>query len=56
METTTAASGGVPRIFSVIRALGVVQAEGGRVTQIARAVGLTQATTHRLLQLSLIHI
>ena len=45
-----AASGGVPRVFSVIRALGAVQAEGGRVTQIARSVGLTQATTHRLLQ------
>ena len=53
METTSevpAASGGVPRVFSVIRALGAVQAEGGRVTQIARSVGLTQATTHRLLQ------
>ncbi|MDB5848908.1 MAG: IclR family transcriptional regulator [Rhodoferax sp.] len=41
---------GVPRLFSVIRALTAVQAEGGRVTQLARAVGLTQATTHRLLQ------
>ena len=50
METPSAASGGVPRVFSVIRALGAVQAEGGRVTQIARSVGLTQATTHRLLQ------
>ena len=50
METPSAASGGVPRVFSVIRALGAVQGEGGRVTQIARSVGLTQATTHRLLQ------
>ncbi|HSV55105.1 MAG TPA: IclR family transcriptional regulator [Burkholderiaceae bacterium] len=45
-----AATGGVPRMFSVIRALAAVQADGGRVTQLARAVGLTQATTHRLLQ------
>jgi DNA-binding IclR family transcriptional regulator len=49
-SASTASSGGVPRVFSVIRALGAVQAEGGRVTQIARSVGLTQATTHRLLQ------
>jgi len=41
---------GVQRIFSVMRALANVQAEGGRVTEIARNVGLTQATTHRLLQ------
>ena len=46
----TASTGGVPRLFSVIRALTEVQATGGRVTQLARAVGLTQATTHRLLQ------
>ena len=50
MTTTSAATGGVPRVFSVIRALAELQAEGGRVTQIARNVGLTQATTHRLLQ------
>ncbi|RYY85867.1 MAG: IclR family transcriptional regulator [Comamonadaceae bacterium] len=50
MTTTSAATGGVPRAFSVIRALAELQAEGGRVTQIARNVGLTQATTHRLLQ------
>ncbi|APW39107.1 IclR family transcriptional regulator [Rhodoferax koreense] len=43
-------TGGVPRLFAVIRALTEVQAEGGRVTQLARTVGLTQATTHRLLQ------
>jgi DNA-binding IclR family transcriptional regulator len=49
-SASPASSGGVPRVFSVIRALGAVQAEGGRVTQIARSVGLTQATTHRLLQ------
>lgn len=42
--------GGVPRVFAVIRALSAVQAEGGRVTQLARSVGLTQGTTHRLLQ------
>ena len=29
METPSAASGGVPRVFSVIRALGAVQAEAG---------------------------
>jgi len=45
-----AASGSASRLFSVIRALTEVQAEGGRVTQLARDVGLTQATTHRLLQ------
>ena len=50
MATSSAATGGVPRMFSVIRALADLQAEGGRVTQIARNVGLTQATTHRLLQ------
>ena len=50
MATASASTGGVPRVFSVIRALGALQAEGGRVTQIARNVGLTQATTHRLLQ------
>jgi DNA-binding IclR family transcriptional regulator len=37
-------------VFSVIRALAEMQADGGRVTQLARNVGLTQATTHRLLQ------
>ncbi|MEK8052797.1 IclR family transcriptional regulator [Ideonella sp. DXS22W] len=42
-------TGGVARVFAVIRALGAVQAEGGRVTELARAVGLTQATTHRQL-------
>lgn len=41
---------GIPRVFSVIRELTKVHANGGRVTQIARSVGLTQATTHRLLQ------
>jgi DNA-binding IclR family transcriptional regulator len=50
MTTTSTATGGVPRAFLVIRALAELQAEGGRVTQIARNVGLTQATTHRLLQ------
>jgi DNA-binding IclR family transcriptional regulator len=50
MTTTSTATGGVPRAFSVIRALAELQADGGRVTQIARNVGLTQATTHRLLQ------
>ncbi|MDP9899426.1 IclR family transcriptional regulator [Variovorax ginsengisoli] len=50
MTTTSTATGGVPRVFLVIRALSELQAEGGRVTQIARNVGLTQATTHRLLQ------
>ena len=48
--SAAASTSGVPRLFSVIRALTAVQAEGGRVTQLARAVGLTQATTHRLLQ------
>ena len=50
MEAASTATGGVPRVFAVIRALSAVQAEGGRVTQLARAVGLTQGTTHRLLQ------
>lgn len=50
METTSTATGGVSRVFAVVRALTVVQAEGGRVTELARHVGLTQATTHRLLQ------
>ncbi|MGJ7493261.1 IclR family transcriptional regulator [Variovorax sp. ZT4R33] len=50
MTTTSTTTGGVPRAFLVIRALAELQAEGGRVTQIARNVGLTQATTHRLLQ------
>jgi DNA-binding IclR family transcriptional regulator len=50
MTTSPAATGGVPRIFSVIRALADAQADGARVTQVARHVGLTQATTHRLLQ------
>ncbi|MDN8611583.1 IclR family transcriptional regulator [Variovorax ginsengisoli] len=50
MTTSPAATGGVPRVFSVIRALAEAQADGARVTQVARHVGLTQATTHRLLQ------
>jgi len=50
MPTSPVAPGSVPRVFSVIRALSAVPAEGGRVTQIARTVGLTQATTHRMLQ------
>ena len=50
MEPASPSTGGVPRMFAVIRALAEVQAEGGRVTQLARAVGLTQGTTHRLLQ------
>lgn len=50
MTTTSTTTGGVPRAFLVIRALAELQAEGGRVTQVARNVGLTQATTHRLLQ------
>jgi DNA-binding IclR family transcriptional regulator len=49
-EAVKASTSGVPRLFSVLRALTAVQAGGGRVTQLARAVGLTQATTHRLLQ------
>ena len=50
MEAASTATGSVPRVFAVIRALSAVQTEGGRVTQLARAVGLTQGTTHRLLQ------
>ena len=50
MEPASPSTGGVPRTFAVIRALAEVQAEGGRVTQLARAVRLTQGTTHRLLQ------
>lgn len=50
LETASTATGGVPRVFAVIRALTTVQAGGARVTQLARVVGLTQATTHRLLQ------
>jgi DNA-binding IclR family transcriptional regulator len=50
MNDPSPSTSGVPRLFAVIRALATVQAEGGRVTQIARSVGLTQATTHRLLQ------
>ena len=50
MEAASAGTGGVPRVFALIRALVAVQAEGGRVTQLARAIGLTQGTTHRLLQ------
>ncbi|WP_394790550.1 IclR family transcriptional regulator [Rhodoferax sp.] len=50
MATASIATGGVPRMFSVLKALTAVQAEGGRVTQLAQAIGLTQATTHRLLQ------
>lgn len=49
-ESPGTGTGGVQRVFAVICALSEVQAEGGRVTQLARAVGLTQATTHRLLQ------
>ncbi|MEY4416369.1 MAG: hypothetical protein RIQ53_3662 [Pseudomonadota bacterium] len=49
MDEAAGTTGGVARVFAVIRALGAAQAEGGRVTQLARAVGLTQATTHRLL-------
>ena len=49
MDETAGATGSVARVFAVIRALAAVQAEGGRVTQLARSVGLTQATTHRLL-------
>ena len=50
MKTPSQASGGVARVFLLIRALTEAQREGGRVTQLAKAVGLTQATTHRLLQ------
>ncbi|MDT7837939.1 IclR family transcriptional regulator [Aquabacterium sp. OR-4] len=49
MDEPQISTGGVARVFAVIRALGAVQAEGGRVTQLARSVGLTHATTHRLL-------
>lgn len=49
MDEAASTTGGVARVFAVIRALGAAQSEGGRVTQLARAVGLTQATTHRLL-------
>jgi DNA-binding IclR family transcriptional regulator len=38
------------RTFQILRAMGVHQHEGVRVTALAKAVGLTQATTHRLLQ------
>ncbi|CAN5231074.1 IclR family transcriptional regulator [soil metagenome] len=50
MTETNPTTAGASRLFAVIRALAKVQAEGGRVTQLARSVGLTQATTHRLLQ------
>jgi len=50
MEAASTGTGGIPRVFSLIRALVAVQAEGGRVTQLARTIGLTQGTTHRLLQ------
>ncbi|MBP0594765.1 IclR family transcriptional regulator [Paraburkholderia sp. LEh10] len=42
-------AGMLQRAFAVIRALGEIQPEGGRVTRIAKAVGLTQATVHRIL-------
>lgn len=50
MSEPSTATGGVPRVFALVRALAAAQSEGGRVTQLARAVGLTQGTTHRLLQ------
>src|ERR1700758_1435221 len=42
-------TGMLQRAFAVIRVLGGIQPEGGRVTRIANAVGLTQATVHRIL-------
>ena len=50
VETTSQPTGGVARVFLVLRALTAEQLEGARVTQLAKVVGLTQATTHRLLQ------
>ncbi|QHJ00616.1 helix-turn-helix domain-containing protein [Xylophilus rhododendri] len=50
MTEPTASTAGVPRIFSVLRALARAPSGGARVTELAREVGLTQATTHRLLQ------
>ncbi|MCW5219770.1 IclR family transcriptional regulator [Verminephrobacter aporrectodeae subsp. tuberculatae] len=50
MDAASTATGGVPRVFALIRALVAVPAEGGRVTQLARAAGLTQGATHRLVQ------
>lgn len=50
MGSDSTTTGAVARVFAVVRALAAVQAEGGRVTELARAVGLTQASTHRMLQ------
>ena len=50
MAEAETGTGGVQRVFAVIRALSRVPPEGARVTHLAQAVGLTQATTHRLLQ------
>lgn len=50
MTTPEIATGAVPRVFALIRALADAPPEGSRVTQLARSVGLTQATVHRLLQ------
>ena len=48
-EADAPGTGMLQRAFAVIRALGEIQPEGGRVTRIAKAVGLTQATVHRIL-------
>ena len=50
MTTPETATGAVPRLFALIRALADAPSEGSRVTQLAKSVGLTQATVHRLLQ------
>ena len=43
-------SGGVSRLFAVLRMLGTAPDGGERVTQLAQQVGLSQPTTHRLLR------
>lgn len=50
MENASITTGGVPRVFALIRALTTMPAQGARVTELARSIGLTQGTTHRLLQ------
>ena len=50
MENASITTGGVPRVFALIRALTTMPAQGARVTELARSIGLTQGTAHRLLQ------
>lgn len=50
MENASITTGGVPRVFALIRALTTLSEPGARVTELARSIGLTQGTTHRLLQ------